>query len=246
MGTATENYFVAPKKAKFTIIASTDNGYVVKFWDWNPNTEPEELLTKFQTDVKVNAALTLTEPSSVKDTKDQYYYDLNVKVQGDQFVQQYFLFTAQDLENSAVEFYSWIQPTGGTVILPFKLRGDKTFTTDVSISGMVGPQFVISRNAEFSVSILGGIGMTLAHLTPENTTDTTVVESTDRAALGFSAGLVFQWKMIQLGFFSGADLLTDPKYGWKYNNKPWFGMGLGVALFTKEINVKEGNNTVGE
>jgi hypothetical protein len=121
----------------------------------------------------------------------------------------------------------------GVYTVPFRLRGigeDFDFESSLSLLANLvwgyGNEYEPVSKWDFSV----GIGLTGAKLTSKNSN-----VLADRTANAFttSAGAVYKFNdYANIGAFVGFDFLgsSDKEVAWKYNKKPWLGVGINIAF----------------
>lgn len=226
---------LAPSKAKFSIIGNDGSGnHIIHFWDW---TVPPAK------NVKQIASLVAagTSPTPVPGSKLDHYYSLNYTPTATPKT-RYFLLPEDKLDDLAKELTSLFEPTGGTAVLPFKMRRGVDFTPDISLAGMGGIKCNVLPESDLAVNGLLGIGLAMVNLNADNTNQV-VPEAESRAAFSFHGGLVLEWKQLQIGLFLGGDWLPKGQVDcWENQGKPWIGFGIGAALFSRDIGRKEGKN----
>lgn len=222
-----------PVGAKFTIVNTVDGGFVIRFWAWGDYNSDADIIslvgTSEASDTKTNAYKVVT-----------FNYDLT----SGQPVTRYFKITDSQLRNFAEKLASKWEPTYGTLILPVKLRfSPSDFTKDLTVSGTGGAKWNFLPSKELSLSFIAGAGISSVTVDSSNT-EGNVLEESDRAALTFMGGAVIQWKALQIGVFCGADWLTRKNEdNWDYHGKPWLGFGIGISLFSSELDrTSEGDN----
>lgn len=127
------------------------------------------------------------------------------------------------------------QLAAGTLLLPVKMRGRDhrpfDFSKDVTLGTAAGFKLRINETREEYANILVGVGLTSVALDSVNTLGA-VHESTDRAALTWTTGLMIEIDRFQFGAFVGQDRLSQPNQkDWVYQGKLWLALGLGYSLF---------------
>jgi hypothetical protein len=134
----------------------------------------------------------------------------------------------------------------GALALPAKLRADPfNFSGTISLGPSLAYRWRMSPTRDYHLGAIASVGTTSVQLTPANT-DSAVVETTDRAAYYFAAGLMAELGTTQIGLFLGKDLINTPNQeDWIYNNRYWFALGIGAALFgadgDRSAPTKQGN-----
>ena len=124
----------------------------------------------------------------------------------------------------------------GALILPVKLRfggADRSFdfSKDLTISTTGGFRWRTSETRENYFNALIGVGLSSVALNSDNTRKA-IEKSTDRAALTWIAGGMFDIDKFQFGAFVGQDRISQPNQGdWVYQGRTWLAVGLGYSLF---------------
>jgi hypothetical protein len=220
----------APKGGKFEVISHKDGFYVIRFLPWTltgyktssyafVNKQAIKAAEYNYKTFNYNAA---TSSATLGINTTNYASNTNIL---------YFAVLDSDMENSSYDpedakifFFS-----GGTVIMPFKLRPQKgEFTKDLSLSGVGNFGWRLTKNS--SISALAGAGVGIVTLDSANT-EAVVLKSTDRGAITLNIGVIYQFKQMQIGVTSGLDFLSGRKDNWYYNGKPWLSFGIGVSIF---------------
>lgn len=249
-----------PSGAKFTIVKTTDDNYIIRFWQWVPDdsslkkykevVDPyrDEIATRDEAIANGDTVEKITVPA-FKIPKDlskeaTYYIELNVDITGPSKLVRYFIIDKGDLEPNASPLVSTWSPIYGAVVMPFKARPQNgfDFTKDLSISGMGGLRYSDPLGKK-SISFLLGVGIASVTLDASNTKNT-ITTAEDRAAITVPIGVVLQLKKLQLGVFTGFDFLSqNSKSNWAYQNKPWLSLGIGFTIFSEQdAPKKEGTN----
>ena len=125
--------------------------------------------------------------------------------------------------------------TVGALVLPVKMRRQPfDFSKDVTVGTTAGARMRMSPRRESYFSLLGGVGLSSASLTSENT-KSAVTTPTDRAAVTWTVGAMFDVDRFQFGAFIGQDRISQPNQAdWIYQGKTWLAVGLGYSLFGAE------------
>lgn len=238
----------APGGAKFTIVNTIGENYVIRFWTWSHDTS--------QTILKANAMPTSPASDASAKDKKQYNKNLNRYLNNDKYSRlnvnsdlgpvdnyRFFLISKTTLNLFAEELVSHFSPTFGTAVLPFKLRSHNgaDFTKDITITGIGGVRWLISPKNDISLSLLTGVGISSVVVDSSNSK---VSGSEDRAAITFSYGLVLGWRGLQFGVYSGFDWLSKKNAdAWAYHDKVWYGFGVGASIYSDDYTKKkEGDN----
>ncbi len=125
----------------------------------------------------------------------------------------------------------------GFYTIPFKIRiSDFDFEQNINFGMNIGFQFRFNKKIDdrwlYEPSI--GIGLSSINLNNKNSN---VTEERTASAFSTSFGLILHFdKNINLGIFSGLDLLgnNDKEVNWKYDKKPWLGIGINIGFSLSE------------
>lgn len=213
-----------PAGSKFSIVGAKDDDHVIRFWRWSQSSS-QQALSK-----RPFAELTPEERAELARNKN-FQFRIDPTTREDIF----FRIPKASMGLYTEPVVSKFSPTAGAAVLPFKLRPQYgEFTKDLALSGLVGASFHPYRREVNSVKGLFGIGISSISLDSANT-DGKVLQSSDRAAITISTGLVFEWEKVQLGLFLGWDHLnkSDRKL-WVYQGAHWLALGIGVSIFSDE------------
>lgn len=135
----------------------------------------------------------------------------------------------------------------GVLLLPIKMRGmlsrNFDFSKDVTLGTVAGPRFRIWPQRETFVSALVGAGISAVTLDSASTHGV-VKQTTDRAAVTLTAGIMLDVDRFQIGAMTGIDRISNPNQNsWRYQGKPWLSIGLGYTLLSApKGEPAEGNN----
>lgn len=220
----------APEGGKFEVISHKDGFYVIRFLPWKVTGYKKssydfvnkQALKAAEYNYKTFDYTAATSNSIIAITTTTYTSNTNI---------QYFAVLDTDMENSVYdpEDTKIFFVSGGTVLMPFKLRTQKgEFTKDVSLSGVGNFGWRMNKNSSFS--LLAGAGIGIITLDSANTKGV-VLKATDRGAITLNVGFMFQIKQLQLGLTTGWDFLSGKKDNWYYHGKPWLSLGIGVNIF---------------
>jgi len=120
----------------------------------------------------------------------------------------------------------------GALTLPFKLRFNPfNFNANASIGTSV---FLQHKNQNFSYGLVFGLSLSSV-LLDSTSTKGSVITGTQRPAFTPSLGLIVAWKNISLTFGPGWDIInltSSIEKSWIYQGKTWFGLGIGINLFS--------------
>ncbi len=105
------------------------------------------------------------------------------------------------------------------------------FNGEVNIGLTAGYKLRPSRNPNFFINFLAGVGITSIPV-DSSTTNGYVSSSTKASGLTPSIGVLFEIKDFQIGVYSGIDFLArELGDRWSYKNQPWLGIGIGFSIF---------------
>jgi len=231
------------KQAIFTIVNTSGENYVIRFWNWGGSKDIENAQQAKSSSASKKAMIG-TNINTATDAEKIISYNIYLDENGN-WNQRYFLIPISALPIRTEEYVSGWSPSFGVATLPFKARGSfEDFTKDVSVSGLGGFKhrgaFGFLPNTDFTTLI--GVGLASVTLDSANTNGT-IKKSSDYAAVSFSIGEVVQWKNLQIGVFIGLDNLKENDInGWKYQGKMWWALGIGVSIFSENSSGKEGKN----
>ncbi|TRZ42557.1 hypothetical protein [Robertkochia solimangrovi] len=127
----------------------------------------------------------------------------------------------------------------GILSLPFKFRPNKetVYETEFNLNTAININ-VISLNDETTFNIQLGAGIGSVGLDTINSTGIENDETQNVSALTFLYGIMFQYKKVQFGIYSGWDHINNQsKYSWESNANPWLSFGIGYSIF--KISEKE-------
>ena len=139
-------------------------------------------------------------------------------------------------------YYNRVDWQVGFFNVPYKLRFKEfDFTSNINAGLNLSAKIRMNRRIEngFALAPMVGIGVTGIDINTANSNSTTVAKLT--AYTVNTGGLVYITENINVGILVGWDILsaTDQKnYGWKYNGKPWLGLGINFSFSV-------GNNSSG-
>ena len=157
---------------------------------------------------------------------------------------RFFKIQATSLEDRVVKVVARTSPkrptvTAGAVIIPVKLRVNSfDFSKDVTLGTAIGPSWKVSKYSDHYFNVLLGFGITSVTV-DSATTKGFIRTSTDRSALTPSVGFVLDFSGVQAGLFVGADLISKKdQIEWRYHGEPWFSLGLGYTILTKQSAAK--------
>lgn len=164
--------------------------------------------------------------------KYNYQFDASGKSTG---ILLYFLLARTVFDNSCKEYVyvpNW-DISFGTLTTPFRFRHQPfLYTNNVSLGATIAFTKKIYQN--FSVGVVPGISLTKVEL-DKFSTNGFVEDKTERPALTPSISLLFGYKNINVTAGIGWDIVnrvSDTEKSWIYNGAHWFGIGIGINLFS--------------
>ncbi len=118
--------------------------------------------------------------------------------------------------------------------MPFKWRPQRgTFNNGLTISAMGGWNCNWHRRTDLSIGFILGLGLSTVEY-DQYSTRVAPDEPTNSSAMSVSGGVLYQWEHLQLMALLGADFLQGAqRSNWVYHGKPWIGLGIGAAIFSK-------------
>jgi len=124
----------------------------------------------------------------------------------------------------------------GSAFLPAKIRFGNgknryfDFSPEFSLGSTFGARLALQRSEKNHLNILAGAGFSFVELDSINTLGA-VHSNSKLPAFTASMGLMLEVKQLNLGLFSGIDLLSGPNSRiWQYQAKPWLSLGLGMQF----------------
>jgi hypothetical protein len=157
--------------------------------------------------------------------------------------QRYFMIREADLSQNAVPYtYIGGALAGGVINFPFKLRLQKE-ANDFSSAFNLGAAFGYTlphysfRNFTYSLLFAAAIGNVNLDASSVTQNADKLTTTNDFSALTFALGALVQYDRFQTGVFLGFDRLgklNNDTFNWRYQNKPWFSIGFGYAIFSVE------------
>lgn len=129
----------------------------------------------------------------------------------------------------------------GSAFLPVKLRMGNgrdryfDFNSDYTLGSTFGFQYRLSRHKPRFVNFLAGFGLGSVELDSLNTRGR-ISGTLKQLSYSPSLGIIFNIHQLNIGFFTGSDLLIR-QYArlWVHQGIPWLSMGIGVQLFSRNI-----------
>lgn len=224
---------LAESKLIFTIIRSESNGdKIIQFWKWDST--------------KVN---------NIPKMEKYNYVDVNQKkgitISTDISNLKIFKIKNADFESNAIPYFNkgawdW---SSGIVVLPLKTRKSPEFSysKDFTLGLSGGAKVRISNSNPTYLNFLYNIGISSVGIDSLSSKGN-IKQPSDRAALTNAFGIVLENHSYQFGIFYGFDRLSSNDYKntqWIYNRKPWFSIGIGYQIFSKDNKskkTKEGEN----
>ena len=232
---------IAQSGWKFQIDEVLEDGFIIRFTKWKANF----LASKTKKESAKNKNLTFVNQfeSEVKLTKDNKEEKISYETPLYYFIDKSSFENRTATQQAKTPIYSFVS---GAVTVPIKIRpgGDERnedtderirqfdFANDINVGISAGFKIRIDSKQRAFFNILGGISLTSVSV-DEGNTNNFVEQKTNASAITYSIGLVFQYDDFQFGFFNGWDYLSrDFGENWVYQGRPWYGIGLGLSIFS--------------
>jgi hypothetical protein len=224
-----------PSGAKFSIVKTipatktSPEYYVISFPSWG---EIKRYCYKNDSKVrrsgKIRKCNNVSSVTYVPNPKTEKFSEKN----GEKI---YFRISESQLNHISTKVKAKFEPMVGAMTFPFKFRFDKDdgmfFTKDISLTGLGGVKYNVRKVNDLSFSFYTGIGLTSVALNARNT-DSTILNTTNRAGASIPIGVLMQWKVLQIGVSMGFDFLSsETRDNWKFHGKPWLSFGIGISIF---------------
>lgn len=149
---------------------------------------------------------------------------------------QFFAISRRDFEAHCRAYPKTTSLSLGALMVPVKLRmatagaGSFDFSRDVAIGTSVGIRQGLSRFKPYYFNGLIGTGVSTVAALPQNTGGFASTPA-DLSAFTVSLGAILDLDGVQLGLFSGIDMVTrEAGQHWIYQQKPWFSLGIGYQF----------------
>ena len=212
LGAPTGSVEVMPKGGVFTVERVTDAGdLVINFLEWKKAAQQEQY-----NHTTVNRAIINSKGVSENKPVEEAKFFLINKAEFER--------ACSEFERGSINF--------GTMITPFKFRfKPSAFETNLNLGACIAFQF---RAKYLSAGVIGGLSLSAVTL-DEYSTDSLGLQGTDRPAVTPSIHLIGGYKKISLTVGFGWDIINKKsavERKWFYNGRTWFGVGIGVNLFT--------------
>jgi hypothetical protein len=214
-----------PASFEFVVENIVKDGIVIAFSRWDYSTNPEA-----GTAAAIQSASNQAKNSAFRNSQSND-------------AQIYFLVPAAVFEATAKEIRPKVDYSIGTATTLVKIRpGSSTRNTeignDITIGGLLGFEF-----GQNDLRLYGLVGGSIGNVKLTSTnTNNKLTEDANEFAFTPTVGVVLDFKVAQLGLFSGIDILSGSGYkSWVYKGRPWIGMGIGVSIFKKESTNKNKN-----
>lgn len=246
-GTTNGNQVVSLAGQKFRVIATVDDGAIIRILDY-----PLPPVAAKDSGSFVSTANFETYNFSGTQT-DLATLSLNAitsRNYGD--FQRYFKVGFSELEANAQVF---AKVTGsleaGVLNYPFKFRpqsGKSDFTGAFNFGAAVGYQFPsrTDRNTRWSVLSAYGISNVVLDSLSVRQNSAQLANVNNFTAFTFSLGAMVEYEKVQVGVFVGWDNLSrtnHTNYEWIYQGKPWLSFGFGYSIFSTDKTSDSGDGT---
>ena len=152
-----------------------------------------------------------------------------------------FAISPQIFNQSSKEYYGKKRDfTWGVMTLPIKARlGNKEdaffdFEQQLNLGFVFGLRKQLKGFSVHSLNYLAGFGITNARTDSISIKNLEFYNGRNNLAFSLHIGTMYQHEEFQVGVFLGADFIPG-QLGreWKRQGKPWIGLAIGVALFSK-------------
>jgi hypothetical protein len=212
----------ARKGFVFTIEGKKEEDFIISFLIWN---EDVEISTLKELNVRNN---------------DTFYR--NVSRDGNQSIKKYFLLKKDIFKDAdIVEKVIGNGFTFGSLTVPIKVRFRQKpdlysdFEGNINLGFAAGFRFG-AKNKGLVQNIIGGINLTQVPLDGVNTNNyLDQNKKINGSGVSFYLSYLAEIKGFQFGTFLGKDYLgKEIGSKWIYNNKTWFGIGIGLNIFNNE------------
>jgi len=124
----------------------------------------------------------------------------------------------------------------GSAFLPAKIRFGNgkdryfDFSPEFSLGSTLGARLALQKSEKNYLNILAGAGFSFVELDSTNTLGAVHINS-KLPAFTTSTGLMLEVKHLNIGLFSGIDLISGANGRiWQYQAKPWLSIGLGMQF----------------
>jgi hypothetical protein len=159
-----------------------------------------------------------------------------------------FYISPKDLSNKCLVYYTKdVDFTYGALTLPLKIRfGDgkniySQYEENLNLGLTFGLKFTVPSTKEQSINALVLAGVTTVTLDSVNLKTPSYYDpkNTSTKAVTFGLGAVYQYSNFQIGIFTGIDHISG-QLGreWRQQDRPWLGIGIGLALFNNTSTTK--------
>lgn len=200
---------IARRNTKFTAYRIKKEKLVVKFWNYGDSISPEGQNQPLNKDEGT--------PYVSKETDGKY-----------------FLIDLEDFNKMTSPFFgSKHSVVWGFSTIPIKLRfknetSNFDFETGFSLGVNAGYEYSFRSRKEQAIAFLAGFGVSTVEVYQ------TGEEPSTSGAFTPSLGVLYAFENFQIGVFTGIDVIGGSEGdSWRYNNKPWLGIGMGFTLFQK-------------
>lgn len=156
-------------------------------------------------------------------------------------LQTYFLVSKSDIDNNTY-YREKVTLALGVINFPFKARvqsKNEDFSGSFNFGTAIGLKFPRRSYRNWSLSLITGYSLSNINIDTASVQNNKSLLLSNNNFTGFSisAGLLTEFKNIQVGLFIGWDHLTkinQRTFDWDYQGKPWLSVGFGYAIFSNE------------
>lgn len=130
----------------------------------------------------------------------------------------------------------------GALNFPFKIRPQgKSFDFNGAFNFGVAVGWKVKHESwrKYNYNILGGMSVSQINIDTISATRNKdiLLSANGYSALSLSLGIMVENQKVQIGAFIGWDWLNrtnQSNFGWAYQGKPWFSIGIGYSIFSSE------------
>jgi hypothetical protein len=242
----------------FNVVQQIGSFSIIKFWNLSESSVNSLIAThnsKLKTDTiksKTNAILSKTEYIVGKNYTNLKITGLLAESVNEviDLSKSYYIVPTQTLLNNSTEFENksglW---NIGLLLLPIKIRPFATESGQFDFSNgfSVGTTFAWTRHHNWKTNYMNSF-LLYAGISSYKADESKIKEPREDYTIAtFSPALGWMWEKnnVQLSLLMGIDFPAgNIQKKWVYRNQPWFGIGVGIALFkiNSDTQTKSGEN----
>lgn len=234
----------------FNVVQQIGSFSVIKFWDLS-NSNGKSLLKKINSTLKKDTTLR-KELELDKSFETMKINGLAAVINNEDYdlSKSYYIVPTKTLINNSTEFENksglW---NIGLLVLPIKIRPFATESGQFDFSNgfSVGTTFAWTAHHNWQTNFTHSF-LLYAGISSYKADETKIKEvREDYTIATFSPAIGWMWEKnnVQLGILMGIDFPSgNLQQNWVYRNQPWFGLGVGIALFkiNSDTQTKSGTN----